>query len=166
MKKLIRSAIALIVAQLASGVGASPGDWLDDGQGSKLQLQMSSFTYHYTYDEAHRNVLMVGLERERTNAKLDGVALFSNSFGQPCVYWYPWGAVRRDIMGIHALSFKWTAGVLYGYVAPYENKVPLNYKGISPGAIVALAYQFTPSWSAQVNMLGTAALMFQLNRGL
>jgi hypothetical protein len=166
MKKLIRSAIGLIVALIAGGVYASSGDWWDDGQGSKVQLQLSTFTYHYTYDEAHRNVLMMGLERERANGRIDGLTLFSNSFGQSCVYLYPWGGVWHDVAGVNALSFKWTAGALYGYVEPYENKVPLNYKGLSPAVIVALSYQLTPKWSAQVNMLGTAALMFQINMGL
>ncbi len=47
--------------------------------------------------------------------------------------------------------------------APYENKVTLNDKGISPGFIPALAYEFKPGWSAQLSFLGNAALMFQLN---
>lgn len=106
---------------------------------------------------------MVGLEREHANGKLDGLTLFSNSFGQESVYLYPWGGVYKGIYGIKPLSFKWTAGLLYGYVPPYENKVPLNHNGFSPGAIIALAYEFKPGWSAQVNALGTAALMFQLN---
>lgn len=69
----------------------------------------------------------------------------------------------HGIYGIQSLSFKWTAGLLYGYKEPYENKVPLNYNGFSPGAIIALEYEFKPGWSAQVDMLGTAGLMFQLN---
>jgi hypothetical protein len=48
-------------------------------------------------------------------------------------------------------------------VEPYENKVPYNHNGFSPGAIVALAYEFKPGWSAQIDLLGTAAMMFQLN---
>jgi hypothetical protein len=166
MKKLIRITIGLIVAQLASFAFASPGDWWDDGQDSKLQLQMSTLTYHYTYDEAHRNVLMAGLERERAQGQIDGITVFSNSFGQTCLYLYPWGGITHKVAGVNALSFKWTAGMLYGYVDPYEDKVPLNYKGFSPAAIVALAYQFTPNWSGQVTVLGNAALMFQINKSI
>lgn len=163
MKKLIRIALGLIVAQLASSAWAGQGSFWETEPGSKLELQMSSFTYHYTYDEAHRNVLMVGVERERANGKLDGIAAFSNSFGQPCLYLFPWGNVWHGVAGVDALSVKWTAGLLYGYVEPYENKVPMNYNGFSPGAVLSVAYEFTPGWSAQINMLGTAALMFQLN---
>ena len=106
---------------------------------------------------------MVGVEREFTSGKLDGLTAFSNSFGQPCVYVYPWGGVWHGVAGVEELSVKWTAGVLYGYKPPYDNKVPWNNGGFSPAAIVGVAYRLTPDWSAQVNMLGTAALMFQLN---
>ncbi len=133
---------------------------------NKLTLQFSPFTYHYSYDVEHRPVHMVGLEREKPGDKLDGVTFFTNSFGQDCVYVYPWGGVYHNFYGIQPLSFKWTAGLLYGYVDPYKNKVPLNHDGFSPGAIIAFEYKFQSGWSAQVDMLGTAALMFQVNMPL
>lgn len=162
MKNLIRIVFGLIVAQLAGTALAQQNTAPDAGQGNVLRLQLSPYTYHFTPDSEHKDVLMVGLEREHPDAKLDGITLFRNSFGQDCVYIYPWGGVYRSIGGIKPLSFKWTAGLLYGYTAPYEDKVPLNYKGFSPGVILALAYEFMPGWSAQLNMLGTAAVMFQL----
>ena len=166
MKKLIPLAVALIVAQVACGAGARQVDAPEASQNVKLHLQVSPFTYHYTYDEGHKKVIMVGLEREFVSGKLDGLTAFSNSFGQPCVYVYPWGGVWHGVAGVEDLSVKWTAGVLYGYKPPYDNKVPLNQGGFSPAAILAVAYQFAPGWSAQVNMLGTAALMFQLNMAI
>lgn len=163
MTKLIRFSLALIVAQLASVAGAqTERSWLAE-PGMKLEWQMSPYSYHFSPSADHKPVFMVGLEREHASGKLDGLTFFSNSFGQECVYIYPWGGVYKNIADIAPLSFKWTAGLLYGYKVPYENKVPLNYKGFSPGAIIALAYEFKPGWSAQVNALGTAALMFQLN---
>lgn len=163
MKKLIPLAVGLIVAQIACAVDARQADVPVASQNVKLHLQLSPSTYHYTYDEEHKRVLMVGLEREYTSGKLDGLTAFSNSFGQPCVYVYPWGGVWHGVAGVEDLSVKWTAGVLYGYKPPYDNKVPLNHGGFSPAAILAVVYQLAPGWSAQVNMLGTAALMFQLN---
>lgn len=162
MKNLICIVFGLIVALLAGTALAQQNTAPDAGQGNVMSLQLSPYTYHFTPDSEHKDVLMVGLEREHPDAKLDGIALFRNSFGQDCVYIYPWGGVYRSIGGIKPLSFKWTAGLLYGYTAPYEDKVPLNYKGFSPGLILALAYEFMPGWSAQLNMLGTAAVMFQL----
>jgi len=91
------------------------------------------------------------------------VLLFQNSFGQLIVFVYHWRQVYRSIVGVKPLSFKWSAGLLYGYKEPYEKKVPLNFGGLSPGLIVGLAYEISPSWSAQVNTLGTAGVMFQLN---
>jgi hypothetical protein len=135
-------------------------------QANKWRLQFSPYTYHFNPDTDHRNVVLIGVEREHPNAKLDGAVFFSNSFGQESVYIYPVGGVYKDIFGWRDLSFKWTAGLLYGYKKPYENKVPLNKNGFSPGIILGLSYQITPRWSTQINMLGTAGVMFQVNAEL
>lgn len=167
MKKIIRITASLIVAHCASAAVAqtvsSPPPTLAANDGNRISLQLSPYTRHNTFDPAHKTVFAIGLEREYPNGKLDGVSLFRNSFGQPSAYLFPWGGVYHGIGGIEPLSFKWTAGLLYGYKPPYENKVPLNYKGFSPGAIFSLAYEFKPGWSGQINLLGTAALMLQLN---
>ena len=55
------------------------------------------------------------------------------------MYVFPFGRRIQDICGIEKLTFKWTAGLLYGYVGEYAKRVPLNYKGFSPAANVALA---------------------------
>jgi hypothetical protein len=163
MKKLIRIAAGLIVAQLAGAALAQsvvPKDWWE---GKKLSFQISPYVYHFTYDSEHKDSVMVGLEREHPDARLDGVVVFTNSFGQPSIYVYPVGGAFHDLLGVKGLSFKWTAGVMYGYVEPYEDKVPFNYKGFSPVILPALAYEFTPGWTAQLDLLGTAGLMIQLN---
>jgi hypothetical protein len=59
---------------------------------------------------------------------------------------------------------KVTAGLMYGYVAPYENKVPLNYKGFNPAIIPSLGYKLTAHDSVQIMILGNAALMFSYGR--
>jgi len=164
MKNVVRLAISLIVACLAGTSFANQGFLSELGQDKVLTWQFSPLTYHYSEDPEHKPVVMVGLEREHSNAKVDGLALFTNSFGQPTIYIYPWGGIYKSIFGFEHLSFKWTAGLLYGYRQPYENKVPMNFKGFSPVLIPAVAYEFAPGWSAQVNVLGTAGLMFQLNK--
>ena len=163
MKNRFRIAAALIVAYLCGPVWAQTETAAQAAPSSKMKLQLSPYTLHFTQDDEHKDVLMVGLEREHASGKLDGAVFFTNSFGQPTVYLYPWGQVYHSIWGVKPLSFKWTAGLLYGYKEPYENKVPLNHNGFSPGAIIALEYEFQSGWSAQVDMLGTAGLMFQLN---
>jgi len=163
MNKLIHIIVGLIVAQLAPSAWAQQDAEVPASADPKMQWQMSPYTLHFSPSPEHKNVYMVGLEREFADGKLDGATFFSNSFGQESMYIYPWGKVYHEVWGIKPLSFKWTAGLLYGYKPPYENKVPLNHNGFSPGVIIALAYEFKPGYSAQVNALGTAGLMFQLN---
>jgi hypothetical protein len=59
------------------------------------------------------------------------------------------------------LYWQWSAGLLYGYKGAYKDKVPLNYKAFSPGAVVSIGWQFDPQLSAQINAVGTAGLMLQ-----
>lgn len=164
-KKFHLTAILLSLSIGGAALAQSDGS-AAVASGNKLTLQFSPFTYHFSYDEEHRPVHMIGLEREKPSGQLDGATFFTNSFGQDCVYVYPWGGVYHNFFGAQPLSFKWTAGLLYGYVDPYKNKVPMNHNGFSPAAIVALEYKFQSGWSAQVDMLGTAALMFQVNMPL
>jgi hypothetical protein len=166
MKKMFRMILSLIVANLAVSSWAQQLDTAPAEKSNLLRLQFSPYTHHYTFDAAHRDVVMIGLEREYPNAKLDGITLFRNSFGQESLYIYPWGGAYRSIVGVKPLTFKWTAGLIYGYVDSFENKVPLNYKGFSPGLIFGLAYEFRPGWSVQVNFLGTAAAMFEISAPL
>jgi len=163
MKNARTLVLGMIVTLLPIAVLAQVNDPTETTPEAKTRWQFSPYTYHFTPDDKHKNVVMIGLERELPNAKLEGITLFTNSFGQPTIYFYPWGRVYRAFGGVGNLSFKWTAGLLYGYKDPYEDKVPLNYGGLSPALIPALAYDFKSGWSAQVNFLGTAALMFQLS---
>ena len=163
MNKSIRIVLGLIVAQLGGTAMAEPGFLSDLARDKVLRWQFSPYTFHYSPSDDHKPVVMVGVEREHPNAKVDGFTPFTNSFGQPTLYVYPWGGIYHDIGGIEHLSFKWTAGLLYGYRGPHKDKVPFNYNGLSPAIIPALVYEFKPGWSAQANFLGTAALMFQVN---
>ena len=133
--------------------------------GSHWRVMYSPYTYHYTYDPLHAYVYMWGLERQRADGFVFGGSAFRNSFGQPSVYAYV-GQRFEKLAGVEPLFVQLTGGLLYGYKEPYENKVPLNHNGFSPGAVVSLGWQFTPVLSAQLNFLGTAALMFQISADL
>ncbi|HSO44409.1 MAG TPA: hypothetical protein VLQ47_02700, partial [Rhodoferax sp.] len=85
MKKLICIAIGLIVAQLAPMAVAQSASEAPADAEPKLELQFSPYSYHFSPSEEHENVYMVGLEREHASGKLDGIVLFSNSFGQECL---------------------------------------------------------------------------------
>lgn len=126
------------------------------------RLTGSAYTYHYSQDSAHRDVYMIGIEKQFPHGFILGGALFRNSFGQPTSFVY---AARRltGFTDMERLFAQIGAGVLYGYRGLYSHKVPLNYSGFSPGAVLSVGWQFTPIWSAQLNLLGNSAVMFQVS---
>ena len=131
----------------------------------KLSLMFSPYAYHFNPKPTHRTVVLLGVEREHANAKLDGMVLFRNSFGQPSIYVYPFGGVYKSIFGINDVSFKWTGGLIYGYKGEFKDEVA-NVGGIAPVIILGFNYQLKPGWSLQLNTLGKAAVQFQLNAPL
>jgi hypothetical protein len=127
--------------------------------GDISRIIVSPFTHHHSRSAEHRTVWLVGMEQESANRSLRGAAFFSNSFGQESVYIFPWGGRYNNVFGNEAIFAKWTAGLLYGYKAPYENKVPFNHKGFSPAIVPSIGYQFNSRVSAEVQILGTAGIM-------
>ena len=130
-----------------------PGHW---------RLVASPYTLHFNYSDEHKSVWALGAERASDNGWLYGASYFSNSFGQDSGYAYV-GKTYPGLFGTPALYGQWTAGLLYGYKGVYENKVPLNYKGFSPGAVFSLGWRFTRQSAVQANLLGSSALMLQLS---
>lgn len=127
------------------------------------RLTLSPHTEHAGRSEDHRRVWLVGVERESAYGGLMGAGHFRNSFGQPSWYFYPWGGAYRSVFGVQPLFFKWSAGVIYGYKPPFEDKVPVNIGGFTPVIVPAVGWDFSGGVSAQMNVLGTAAVMFQLS---
>jgi hypothetical protein len=121
--------------------------------------------FHSPNEDEHESVYMLGIERQFKSGWLVGGTYFSNSFGQPSGYFYA-GEKITNFSRFDKLFAYWTAGIIYGYKDPYEDKVPLNYKGFSPGIVLALGWQFTREFSMQANLLGTAGLMVQFSYDL
>lgn len=170
-RRFRRLAPIVALALLVLPASASPFDWTDGfdlraSAGDRYGLLYSPFTQHFHPSASHEYVWLVGIERERDNAQLAGVAFFSNSFGQPSTYIYPWGKVYRDIFQRTGLFLKLTAGMLYGYRGKYEDKVPFNYEGFSPAIVPALGWEFGGRYQVQANLLGTNALTLQFTLGL
>lgn len=141
--------------------GTTIGDtraWEERGH---WRIAFSPYMLHYNPSEEHQPVWAIGLERQRTDDWLAGFSFFSNSFGQPSAYLYL-GRRYPGLFGVEPLFFQWSAGLLYGYVDQYEEKVPANVNGFSPGAVITLGWQFNPKWSFAVHALGDAGLMFQI----
>ena len=130
--------------------------------GSVWRVLASPYTRHYTFSEEHVKVYSLGVERQRADGLVFGGVYFRNSFGQPSAYLSA-GQRFSGIANVEPLYVQVSGGLLYGYKEPYQNKVPLNYKGFSPGAVLAVGWQFTPAYSAQLNFLGNSALMLQFS---
>ena len=127
------------------------------------ELTFSPFTHHWSQNPEHKKVVLVAIDEQLPGDRLCGVSFFSNSFGQPSVYVYA-GQQFNNLLGKPHLFAKVTAGIMYGYVAPYENKVPLNHNGFNPAVIPSVGYKLSQHDSVQVKFLGTAALMFSYGR--
>lgn len=132
---------------------AAPGHW---------RLAVSPYSLHFSHNEDHRYVWAVGLERQADSDWLWGGSYFSNSFGQPSGYVYV-GKRYPDFLGTPQLYAQWSAGLMYGYRGEFQHKVPLNYKGFSPGMLLSLGWSFNRDVSAQVNLLGNSGLMLQFS---
>ncbi len=137
----------------------------DDGAGSlgpgHWRLLVSPFSLHFRHNPQHAYVWALGMERQRSDDWLAGASYFSNSFGQPSAYLYV-GKRYPGLFGQPQLFGQWSAGMLYGYRGEFQNKVPLNYNGFSPGALVSLGWQFNKQHSATLHLLGDAGAMVQL----
>jgi hypothetical protein len=132
---------------------------------SHWRLMASPYTFHYSRDPNHRPVWMLGFERQRSDDLLWGACYFSNSFGQPSGFVYG-GQRLFEFSPWPQLFAQWSAGLMYGYKGEYQDKVPFNHRGFSPGVVLAMGWQFTPRYSAQVNVLGNSAAMFQVTLDL
>jgi len=141
---------------------AFPGSAAGPPDVAQWRAMFSPLTVHFSSDTDHKPVVLFGLERERPDGVVWGGAVFSNSFGQPSGYafggqrlyrWSPWDPLYAE----------WTAGLLYGYKGQYKHKVPFNYNGFSPGITVGIGWRYSPTIAGQINLLGTAGLMFLLS---
>lgn len=127
------------------------------------EITLSPYTHHWSHSPEHKPVVLLALDETLPGNRFCGVSFFSNSFGQPSVYVYA-GQQFNGLLGSPKMFVKVTAGILYGYVAPYENKVPLNHNGFSPALIPSLGYKINTQDSVQMKILGNAGLMFSWGR--
>jgi hypothetical protein len=129
---------------------------------SHWRLAAAPYTAHFRPSDEHEYVWAVGVERVRADEWLVGGSFFSNSFGQDSGYVYV-GRTYPGLLERPQLYWQWTAGLMYGYRGQYQDKVPFNDNGFSPGAVVAIGWRFNEQSAAQLNLLGNSALMLQLS---
>jgi hypothetical protein len=143
----------LAFAQEGAGAFNGPAHW---------RAAVAPLTVHFRPDDEHEYVWAIGLERVWADEWLAGGSFFSNSFGQDSGYLYV-GRTYPGLFDRPQLYWQWTAGLMYGYRGAYEDKVPFNNNGFSPGAVLAIGWRLSDQTAAQINLLGTSALMLQLS---
>lgn len=125
----------------------------------KPVIRISPFTYHFAHYSDHKPVVAVGLEVPlKEPGDFMGASFFSNSFGQPSVYLY-YGSKYVRPFGWERTYWHLTAGIMYGYVEPYEHKVPFNSHGFAPAIVPSMGYQLTRRSAVELSMLGFAGVM-------
>ncbi len=164
---LLSATLAVLALQPAAAADDPAGQGLvarTMGEGY-WRVAASPFSAHFHYNVEHRYVWAVAGEWQRNDNWLGGASYFSNSFGQPSAYLYV-GKRFPAMFGVPELFGQLSGGLLYGYVGKYQHKVPLNYHGFSPGALVTMGWQFNKNTSAAVHLLGDAGFMVQLSYDL
>ncbi len=122
----------------------------------------SPHTHHWSDENAsdHRQVYAVSISQQLPGERFCGLSLFRNSFGQPSAYaytgWY-WPRLLKSYPEVYGTV---SAGIVYGYVGEFKTKVPLNVGGFAPVVIPTVGYRLTSRLALEVQILGTAALMF------
>lgn len=140
-------------------------------EASQWTLMAAPLTLHFSdinrdansTDEKHKYVWLVGAEKMVTDRYFAGAAFFSNSFGQPTQYVYA-GAKFRPFDDTPKFFAKISAGIIHGYKPPYDKKIPINTSsGWGLGVIPSIGWDFNDQFAAQLNVLGAAGLMLQMN---
>lgn len=146
----------LVALSLGAGAaGASAQSEASEG----WELTFSPYTIHFHPSEDHKPVVSIGLLKALEGNWNAGGSVFSNSFGQPSAYLFV-GQRYVNPFGWNRWYLQWNAGILYGYVGEYKDKVPFNFKGFSPGFVPSIGYQFNDRIYGELDLLGTSALMF------
>ncbi len=154
------SLAALVATGPAFALNLCPGwdDPLPAGE-PRYEVFASPYTHHWSFSEDHEQVYLLSLSRRLPNDRMCGLALFSNSFGQPSAYAYVAKSIPHLFTRWPELYVTVSAGILYGYVGQYKDKVPLNVGGFSPAIIPSVGYRLNDRIAIEVQFLGTAAFM-------
>jgi hypothetical protein len=145
---------------------SAPEPWRSD----RFYVQTSLATVHFSPNPDHVNqqdLLNVDYRFDSHwggGQWLAGAAIFKNSFGQPSQYVYG-GWLVRPFESAQPLYFKITAGLLHGYKAPYDNKIPFNDSGVAPAILPSAGYCYN-RFCSELVLFGTAGAMLTLGATL
>jgi hypothetical protein len=153
-------AAATGAAQAQTSLSSTADTLVNGWENGHWRAAVSPFAPHLRYSPEHEDVWALAIERQRADNWMAGASFFSNSFGQPSGYLYL-GRRFPALMGHPQLFGQLSGGLLYGYRGKYQNKVPFNHNGFSPGALASIGWQFNRQASLTVHAVGDAAVMFQ-----
>ena len=123
-------------------------------EGDRVMVEVGPYVYHRIDNTDHNQYpRLVGMEYESASHWLGGAAYFKNSYYQNAAYLYAGKRWFIDSVSEN-LYVKLTAGLVYGYRKPYEDKLPVNHDGYGLGIVPAVGYQFGRA-SAQIEFVGT-----------
>ena len=153
--------VSTLIAAVPALAADGPARQVDSAQG-RLTILGSPKVVHFDPDPEHVDwSWLVGIEWQRPDSRWHfGFSYFNNSFGQKCQFYYA-GYIWKLSDSYPNWYLKLSGGLIYGYKEPYEDKVPFNHNGYSPGLFPALGYKMD-RWSVQLITLGTAGAMLTL----
>ncbi|WP_372659462.1 hypothetical protein, partial [Hydrogenophaga sp.] len=125
----------------------------------RYEAFFSPYTHHWSHSPEHQQVYAASVSLLLPKDRFCGFSLFNNSFGQPSAYAFAgktWPGVMASVPEVYVSV---SAGIVYGYVGKYKNKVPLNVGGFSPVLVPAVGYRLSDHSAVEVQLLGTAAFM-------
>ena len=140
----------------------APEPWRTD----RFYFQTSLATVHFNSDPNHdNNQNLIYGEWRMPYYWLDGqwfagLSFFDNSFGQPSQFVFG-GLLWRPIEKAPEFYVKLAAGILHGYTGEYQDKVPYNHNGFSPGIVPGVGYCYR-RFCGEMILFGTAGMMWTL----
>lgn len=157
---VLRRALVCAAVCAAGSAHAELPDLLDFDAPGHWRAAVAPYMKHLYPKPEHEYVWAIIIERQRDDRWLYGASYFSNSFGQASGYAYL-GYQFQQLFDVQPLYLQLTAGLIYGYTGEYQDRVPYNHAGFSPGIVPSLGWQFDKRFGAQLNYIGAAGLMIQ-----
>jgi hypothetical protein len=154
----LSACFAALMAVTPALAADAPAPQPTSSQGT-VTILGSPKVYHFDPDPEHVDwSWLIGIEWRKPDSRWHfGFSYFNNSFGQKSQFYYT-GYTWKLSENHPNWYLKLSGGVIYGYKDPYEDKVPFNHNGYSPGLFPALGYKMD-RWNFQLVTLGTAAAM-------
>ncbi len=145
---------------------ASIWDAREPWRTDRFYIQTSVYTVHFSSDPNHDNTqdLIYGEWRMPyrwlEGQPLIGAAVFDNSFGQSSQFVFG-GVLWRPIEKAPEFYIKVAAGILHGYTGEYQDKVPYNHNGWSPGIVPGVGYCYK-RFCGEMILFGGAGMLWTI----